>query len=59
VAHQHGVQRGVFVEGEVVLPENREALAGLHRDLALRGLDLPGQDFEKVDLPVPFAPINP
>ena len=44
VAHDDGVKDGVFVEGEVVLFEDRHPVLGVDDDFAAGGLQFPGED---------------
>ena len=45
--HDDGIEDGLLVKGELVLPKDRHALPRAHDDLALVCLDLAGQDLEK------------
>ena len=47
VAHQHRIQYGVFVEGKVILTQNRHANRVGNRYLARRRLQFTAQDLEK------------
>ena len=47
VAHDDGIQHRVVLEGELVLAQLAEALAGLHRHVARAGLQIAAQDLHQ------------
>ncbi len=49
--HDHGIEDGVLVEGELVLAQHRNALAGADGNLPLVGLGLAGENLEKGRFP--------
>ena len=55
VAHDHGVDHAVFVEGELVLPQDAELLRA--RDVPLDGSISPVRIFISVDFPAPLGPV--
>ena len=59
MAHDHRVEHPAVLVGELILAQLADARVGLGRNIARCRLQLTRQNFMKVDLPEPFAPIRP
>jgi hypothetical protein len=51
MAANHGIESGLFVKSELVLPKDGDALAGADADCPFVRFDLAGQDLEEGRFP--------